>query len=157
MSAMDHVDVDLGDRAKAPSFHQDGPLPKNLRGLQHFSGWTEHCRAAEAQLNEFQTHYSIVDMAELDARELDHVDLDSFRGEVVEQRFKQHLRFVMQEKSAVEEIDSHHAQSLLLEIVFLIEHADVDNDLAVFVPRASLVFDPHPSVALVRTLIVASR
>src|SRR6266699_667934 len=63
----------------------------------------------------------------------------------------------MQEKSAVEEIDSHDAQSLLLEIVFLIEHSDVDNDLAVFVPRASLVFDAHPSVALVCTLIVASR
>src|SRR6266853_2654046 len=64
---------------------------------------------------------------------------------------------MMQKKSAVEEIDSHDAQSLLLEIVFLIEHADVDNDLAVFVARASLVFDAHPSMALVRTLIVASR
>src|SRR4029077_20961610 len=60
MGAMDHVDVDLRDRAKAPSFHQNGPLPKDLRRLQHFSGWTEHCRAAEAQLHEFQTHYSIV-------------------------------------------------------------------------------------------------
>src|ERR1700730_14053535 len=96
-------------------------------------------------------------MAELDARELDHVDLDSFRGEVVEQRFQQHLRFVMQEKSPVKEIDPHDAQSLLLEIVFPIEYADMNNDLTVLVPRAGLVFDAHPSVGLVGALIIASR
>ncbi len=63
----------------------------------------------------------------------------------------------MQEKGGVEQIDAHDAQSLLLQVVFTIEHADVDNDLAVVVPRVGLKFYAHPAVALVGALIVAGR
>src|SRR4029077_2774204 len=157
MSALNHVDVDLGDRTEAPSLDQDGPLAKDLRRLQHFAGWPEHRGAAEAQLHELQAHHTIVDMAELDSRKLDHVDFDTLRGEVVEQRFEDQLRLVLKEKVGIEQIDSYDAQSLLLQVIFTIEHADMDNDLAVVVPRVSLKFYAHPAMALVSALIVASR
>ena len=155
--AVDHVDVDLGDRAKTSPLDQDRPLPQHLGGLQHFAGRSEHGRAAQAQLHQLEAHHAIIDVAEFDARELDHVDFDALRGEVVEQRFEHQLRLVMQEKRGVKQIHADDAQRLLLKIVFAIQHADVDDDLAVVVPRVSLKFDAHPAMALVGALIVAGR
>jgi hypothetical protein len=48
-------------------------------------------------------------------------------------------------------------ERLLLETVFVIEHPDVDEDLAVFIARVSLVLDAHPTVALVGSVEIARR
>ena len=94
-------------------------------------------------------------MAELDAGELDHVDFDALRGEVIEKRFEQQLRLVMQEKRAVEQVDANDAQNLLLKVVFAVQHADVDDDLAVLVARVGLVLYAHPAMAFVGAQVVA--
>ena len=123
---------------EASALHQDGPLPQYLRGLKNFAGGPEHRRAAQSQLHELEAHDAVIDVAEFDAGELDHVDLDALDGEVVEQRFEQHFRLVMQEKGAVEQVDAHDAEGFLLQIVFTIEHPDVDDDLAVLIARVGL-------------------
>ena len=67
------------------------------------------------------------------------------------------FRLVMQEERGIEQVHADDAQRLLLQAVFVIEHAHVDEDLAVFIARMSLIFDAHPAVALVGALIIARR
>ena len=104
---------------------------------------------------QLQAHDAIVDVAELDARELYHVDLHAIGAEIVEQGFDHQLRLVMQKKRRIEEIDPNDTQRLLLQTVLMIEHADMDDDLAVLIARVSLVLHAHPAVALVSALKVA--
>ena len=96
-------------------------------------------------------------MAKLDAGKLDHVDFHALGRQVVEQRLQHQVRLVMQEKSGVKKIDADDAQRLLLQAVLVVQHANVDDDLAVLVPRVSLELHAHPAVALVGALIVTGR
>ena len=63
----------------------------------------------------------------------------------------------MQKESSVKKIDADNAEGLLLQAVLVFQHSDVDDDLAVFVPRVGLKFHPHPAMALVGAMIVARR
>ena len=47
----------------------------------------------------FSAHHAVVDVPELDARELDHVDLDAPRAQVVEQRFDELVGLVMRKNA----------------------------------------------------------
>src|ERR1019366_2280539 len=78
-----HVRVYFCDLAKASPFDQDGFFSQHFRGLQHFSGRSEHGGAVETELHQLEAHHAVVDVPELDARELNHVDLDAIGGEVV--------------------------------------------------------------------------
>jgi len=51
-----------------------------------------------------------VDVAELDARHLDHVDLDAVGGESVQQRFDEQLGLVVEEAGAVDEVHADDAE-----------------------------------------------
>ena len=69
--------------------------------------------------------------------------------QVVEQRLDQLLGLVVEEERAVEQVHADDAERLLLQRVLRVEHADVDDDLAVVVARVRLEADAHPAVALV--------
>ena len=136
--ALEHVDVDVRDRPEAAALDQHRLLVEHLRRLQHVAVGGEHRRAGEAELHELQAHHAVVDVAELDARQLDHVDLDAIGGEAVEQRLDQQLGLVVEEARAVDEVHADDAERLLLRLLLLVEHADVDDDLAVGVARVRL-------------------
>src|SRR5688572_22921838 len=64
---------------------------------------------------------------------------------------------MVEKKCGVKEIDAHNPECFLLKIILVIEHPNVDNDLAVLIARVDLIFDPHPPMALVCALEVAGR
>ena len=152
-----HVDVDVRHRAEAAALDQDRLLVEHFGGLQHFARGRKHRRAAQAQLHQPQAHHAVVDVAERDARELDHVDFDAPRGEVVEQRLDELVGLVIEEERAVEQVHADDAQRFLLQGVFGVEHPHVEDDLAVLVARMGLEPHAHPAVALVGALEVARR
>ena len=96
-------------------------------------------------------------MPEFDPRKFDHVDLDALGRQVVEQRLQHHHRLVMMKKRGVQQVDPGNLQRLLLQAVFVVEHAHVQQDLAVFVARVRLEFDAHPAVAFVGAVKIARR
>ena len=157
MGAVEHVDIDPRDGTEAAALDQHRALAQHLRGLQHFPGGPNMARAAQTQLHQLEAHHAVIDVAELDAGELDHVDFDAVGAQVVEQRFEHPFRLVMQETGGVEQVHADDPERLLLQTVFVIEHPDVDQDLAVFIARVSLIFDAHPAVALVGALVIARR
>src|ERR1700694_3260313 len=61
----------------------------------------------------------------------------------------------MQKKRGIEEVDPDNTQRLLLEAIFVVEHTDMDDDLAVVIPWVSLVLHAHPAVALIGALKAA--
>ena len=58
---------------------------QDLAGLQDLTLGAEHGRLRQTELDQLQAHEPVVDVTKLDARELDHVDLDAPGGQVVEQ------------------------------------------------------------------------
>ncbi len=62
----------------------------------------------------------------------------------------------MEKEGGIEQIDSDNPQGFLLQAVLAFEHADVDDDLAVFIPRVGLELHAHPAMTLIGALIVAS-
>ena len=110
---------------------------------------------AQAELHQLQAHHAIVNVAEFNAGKLDHVDLEALGRKVVQQRFQHQVRLVMQKEGGVKQIDSDDPQGLLLQAVLMIEHANVDDDLAVLIAGVGLELDAHPAVALIGALKVA--
>ena len=101
-------------------------LPRSTRiGFLYSTsdGWStvavgrEHGRVAQPELHQLQAHHPVIDVPEGDARELDHVDLEPLDAEVVEQRFEELVRLVVEEERAVEQVHADDAQRLLLQRV----------------------------------------
>src|SRR5579883_3487278 len=64
---------------------------------------------------------------------------------------------MMVEKGGEQQIYADDSERLLLQIVLMIQHPHMNDDLAVFVPRMCLIFDTHPPVALVGALEIPGR
>lgn len=154
MGATHDVDVGVADRAEGAALDEDGFLAEDFGGLENFALGPEHGGRGEAHLNEFQGHQAVVDVAEFDAREFDHVDFDTFGGEVIEKGFEEFVGVVMKHAGAVDEVDSDNPKSVLLESIGVVEHAHVDDDLAAFVAGVSLEADTQPAMTLVRAVII---
>ena len=101
------------------------------------------------ELHELQGHEPVVDAAELDAPEADHVDLDPVGVQAIEQALDEDLGLVMLEERAVQKVDADDPEGLLLQRSLNVEHAQVQGDLARLVVRVGLELDAHPAVALV--------
>jgi hypothetical protein len=155
--AAQHVHVHVTDGAEAAALDQHVLLVEDLRRLQHRAARIEHRRAGEPQLDQLHAHQPVVDLAEGDPGELDHVDGDPLGGQAVQQRLDEQLGIFIVIEGAVEEIHPHDPQRLLLERVLAVEHADMDDDLAVAIVGPRLEADPHPAVALVGPAVVARR
>ena len=93
--------------------------------------------------------------AELDALELDHVDLDPAGGQPVEQALDEPLGLVVVEERAVQQVDADDAERLLLQRRLGVEHPHVQDDLAGLVARVRLELHAHPAVALVAAAVAA--
>ena len=151
----EHVDVDVRHGAEAAALDQDRLLVQHFGRLQHFARGGEHGRVAQPQLHQPQAHHAVVDLPEGDARELDHVDFDAPRGEVVQQRLDELVGLVVEEEGPVEQVHADDPQGLLLQGVLRVEHPHVQDDLAVLVARIGLETHAHPAVAFVGPLVVA--
>ena len=117
----------------------------------------KHRGPRQAELHQLQAHHPIVDVPKLDARKFDHVDLDTVDRQIVDQRLDQALRIVMQEERAVQEVHAHDPERLLLQLIFRVAHAHVNDDLAILIARMGLKLHTDPAVAVVRAGEVARR
>ncbi len=77
--------------------------------------------------------------------ELNHINFDSFRAEVIEELF----RVVILHACTVEEPNTHDARCLLLRCIRLIENPHADDDIASLITRVGLEAHPHPSIAFI--------
>src|SRR5205823_1156803 len=91
-SALQHIEVDVGDRTKTAALDENGLVMQHVGRLQHLAVRAEHGGAAQPHLHELERHDAVVHVAKLDSAELEHVDLDATRGEIIKQRFDEFLR-----------------------------------------------------------------
>ena len=61
------------------------------------------------------------------------------------------------EERCVEQVYANNAESFLLQAVLVVQHADVEDNLAVLIPRMRLIFHAHPTVALIGPLKISRR
>ena len=106
--------------------------------------------------NELQAHQSVVHIFEAWPGEFDHVHLKPFGCEVFLKRGNQ-LRWLVMIKRAVKQIYSDYTQRLLLIDIRLIEHSDMDDDLARFPARPGLKPHSEPAVRFVVFLETSGR
>ena len=147
----------MRDGPETPAFDEDSALVEFLGRLHDLAIGAEHRRAPQPLRDELQAHEAVVHLGESRPTETDHVDLNAFRREVVEQAADEFFRFAMQPERTVDEVDPDDAERFLLGDVFRIEHADVDDNFADWPTRIRLEPDPHPSVRLAVTLVAARR
>jgi hypothetical protein len=131
------------------SENQHRLLAQHLARLQYLAVGAEHRHPAEPDLHELQRHQPVVDLTELDAAELDHVDLDAARRQAVEQALDQLVRLVVLEEGPVEQVHPDDPERLLLRERLHVEHPHVHDDLAWLVVRLGLELHAHPAMALV--------
>ena len=130
-------------------------MAQRLARLEDFPVGTEHGDAAQPDLHELERHEPVVDAAELNASELDHVDLDPTRTQAIEQALHQRLGLVVLKERAVEQVDADDPERLLLHRRFDVEHPEVEDDLARLITGMGLELHPHPPVTLVAPLVAA--
>ena len=152
---VDHIEIDPGHRREAPPLQQHGPLTQDFRGLEHLSRGREHGRRGQPQLHQAKAHDAVVDVPKLDARKLDHVDFDALDAQLVEKRFHQLIGPVVKKEGPVKQVHANDTEGLLLRLVLAIEHAHVEDDLAVFVPGMGLELHADPAMALIIALVGA--
>src|SRR4029453_19574443 len=126
--ALEHVEVDVGDRTKTAALNQHRFVMQHVGRLQHFAVRAKHCCAAQSQLHKLERHHAVVHVAKFNSAELEHVDLEPTRGETVEQRFDEFFRHVTQEQRAVAKVHAHDAERFLLRRGFFVQHANVTPD-----------------------------
>ncbi len=139
----------MGRRPEAAPLDQDRLLSQDLARLEHFTVGAEHRHPAQAELDELERHQPVIHATELDAAELDHVDLDPAGGQLVQQALDQPLRLVVLEERAVQQVHPDDAQCLLLCPGLDVQHPHVHDDLARLVVRLGLELHAHPAVAFV--------
>jgi hypothetical protein len=147
--------VDDGRRPEAAALDEHGLLAQHLARLQHLPVGAEHRDPRQAEPDELEGHQAVVDPAELDAAEGDEVDLDASGREPVEQAAHDLLGLLPLEEGGVQEVDADDAERLLLQRGVLVEHPDVDDDLAGLVAGLGLEAHAHPAVALVAAAVAA--
>jgi hypothetical protein len=94
-------------------------------------------------------------MTEFDSREFDHVDFNAVRCQVVEQGAQKVVGRMVQHAGSKHQDHAHHTQRFLLKSICLIEHANVDDDLAAFVAWMGWEFNAQPAVAFVGAMKVS--
>src|SRR6202022_3097809 len=93
---------------------------------------------------------SVVHVGEERPGEINHVDLDTARGQTVRQRANKSVLIVNVMESAKDQVNADNAQSLLLEDILFVRHSDVQNDVARRCLGRSLEPHPHPTVTFIR-------
>ena len=145
----------MRDGPETAALDEDGALVEFLGRLNNLSIGAEHGSAPQPLRDELQAHEAVVHLGESRTAETDHVDLDAFGREVVEQAADEFFRLGMQAECAVDQIDADDAERFLLGDIFRIEHADVDDDFTDRTARIRLEADPHPTVRFTVTAVTA--
>jgi hypothetical protein len=114
---------------EAPPLHQDRLPVKDLRRLHHLAGGGKHGGVGEALFDQLQAQQAVVDPREGGTRDLHHVDLDVLASQPVQQRPQQGRRISTMIERTVGQVDSQHAEALLLGDGGVVEQVYVHDDL----------------------------
>jgi hypothetical protein len=87
-------------------------LVEHLRRLEHLAFAENIATPVSPSCTSRRLMTAIVDVREVVAGEVDHVDLDAIRAEPVEQGLEQRFRLVVQEARAVDEISPRQCRAL---------------------------------------------
>ncbi len=157
-AALDHVEIDPGDRIKAAAVEQDRLAVKHVGSLPDFAVGAEQGGVGQAAAHEFQGHQPVLEdgRGESRAAEVDHVDLDPPARQFVHQAVQEHREMIAQVVGGVEEVDPENAQRLGLPVVGLVEQAHVQLNVAAGTARLGLETQPHPAVALLLGVVEAA-
>ena len=104
-----------------------------------------------------KTFKAVIDIAKFDAIELDHVDLDTLRRQTVDERLDEPGGIMVEEARSVDEVNADNSERLLLQLVGLVPHAHVNDDLRRLVSRMRLEFNTHPAVAFIGAFVIPRR
>ncbi len=148
LGAVEDVLGRVGQRAEAAALDEHRLFIEQFVRADDLAVGREHGRVGKPLLDQLERHEPVVDVMEIRPGELDDVHLDALDRQAVEQRADELFRVLVQVERAVDEVDADDAQRLLLLDVFLIQHADVDDDLVRLGARVRLVADAQPAVAL---------
>ena len=147
----------MRDGTKAAAFDQHGTLVEFFGRLHDFAVRAEHGGAAQTLGHQMEAHQTVVDPGKGRSAEADHVHLDTFRREVIEQAADQLFRRAMETEGAVDEIDPDNSDRFLLRDVLRVEHADMNDDLIDAPAGHRLETDTHPTMRFVVTVEAARR
>ena len=157
ISAAQHLVGDMRDGTKTAALDQHRTLVEFLGRLHDFAVRAEHGGPTQPLGDQLEAHQTVVDRGKIRAVEADHVHLDAFRREVVEQAADQLFRFPMEAEGPVDQIDPHNSDCFLLRGILRVEHADVDDDLVDPPAGDRLEADTHPAVRFVVPVEAARR
>ena len=152
-----HVDVHVGDGAKAAAFDENGLFIEHFRRLENLATGAEHHGVGEAVLDEGERHEAIVDGREGRASELEHIHLDAGGREIIEEGSDELARVRVVIERPVDGIDADNTEGLLLQNIFFVPHAHVQDDVAGRATGRGLKTNTQPAVGLVRALEISRR
>jgi hypothetical protein len=149
LAAVEHVERDLGDGTEAAPLDEDRFFVENFRVLQGLAVGGEHRGVGQPLLDELQTGRAVVHHLKGRPGKLDHVHLHAVGREIVHERLDEAVGIVVQVDRPVDQVHAHDAERLLLLEIFVIQHADMDDDLGRHVAGTRLEADAHPAMAVV--------
>src|SRR5262245_27384186 len=123
-------------------------LVEDLRRLDDVSVGREHHRVGEAELDQLKTRQATVEALERGARELDHVDLDTFPLHVVQQGLDELRGLLVMKEGRVRKIDADDAERFLLSRGILVEEKHVDENIGGRAAGLRLESDAEPALAV---------
>src|SRR5262245_291368 len=127
--ALEQRDRHLRRRPEGSQFDAQCTLVEALRWLDDISVRREHHRVGEAELDQLKTRQSTVEAVERGARELDHVDLETFPLNVVQQGLDELRGLRVMIEGGVRKIDADDAERFLLSRGVLVEKKHVDENI----------------------------
>ena len=113
----------------------------------------EDGHVAQGVLDDPEAEQPVVELFELRAGEPHHIDLDP-AVQAVHQGLQHHFRAVVVAVAGVDEVDAQDADSLLLQVVVVVEHAHVQDEVVGLAVGPELEADAQPPVAFDGALVV---
>ena len=159
LTARDHVEIELCDGIKAAAFEKDGLFEEDVARLPDFAIRAEQGGIREAKAHEFERDEAILKLrrGKGEAAEVDHIHLDAFTAEIIEQAGEEIVERVAKMEGGEDEIHAEDAERLALPHVAVIEEANVDLDVAGGATGRALKAQTEPSVAFLRRIVVGAR
>ena len=146
-----HVQRDIGDRAKTAALDQDRAIVQHLGWLHHLPIGQEHGHIRKPLFHQLQAHQPVVHTAENRAGEFDQVDLHPAPVQPVHQALDQRSGILQARIRAVDQVDAGQADRLLLARREGVQHFNVNDDLGRLRPGTILETDAEPPMAAGRT------
>ena len=136
-------------RPKTSALNDNSLLIEDFRRLDHFAFGAEQHRVGELVLHELEAHDPVIDLGEERSGEVNHVNFDATLSQTVGQGPDKAIWILGQIEGAIEQIDANNTERLLLKDILLVQHSNVQDDIAGRPFGLGLESNSHPAVTFV--------